>query len=50
MSGMVMQKLNKYGIKKKMFNHIKRLMRKQERKDTSIKFLNGNGITVSDEQ
>ena len=25
-------------------------MRKQEQKDTSIKFLNGSGITVNDEQ
>ena len=33
-----------------MFNHIKRLMRKQEQRDTSIKFLNGSGIIVSDEQ
>ena len=33
-----------------MFNHIKRLIRKQEQKDTSIKFLNGSGITVNDEQ
>ena len=47
---MVMQKLNEDGSKKRMFNHIKRLMRKQERKDTSIKVLNGSGITVSDEQ
>ena len=49
---MVMQKLNEDGSKKRMFNHliIKRLMRKQERKETSIKVLNGSGITVSDEQ
>ena len=33
-----------------MFNHIKRLMRKQEQKDTSIKILNSSGITVNDEQ
>ena len=33
-----------------MFNHIKRLMRKQKQKDTSIKILNGSGITVNDEQ
>ena len=47
---MVMQKLNEDGRKRRMFNHIQRLMRKQERKDTSIKVLNGSGITVSDEQ
>ena len=34
-NGMVMQKLKEDGSRK-MFNHIKRLMRKQERKDTSI--------------
>ena len=34
----------------RMFNHLKRLMRKQVRKDTTIKVLNGSGITVSDEQ
>ena len=33
-----------------MFNHIKRLMRKQELKDTSINILNGSGITVNNEQ
>ena len=33
-----------------MCNHIKRLMRKQEQKDTSMKILNGSGRTVSDEQ
>ena len=33
-----------------MFNHIKRLLRKQEQRDTSIKFLNGSGIIVNDEQ
>ena len=47
---MVMQKLKEDGSKKRMFNHIKRLMRKQEQKDTSIKILNGSGITVNDEQ
>ena len=47
---MVMQKLKEDGSKKGMFNHIKRLMRKQEQKDTSIKILNGCGITVNDEQ
>ena len=46
----VMQKLKEDGSKKRMFNHIKRLMRKQEQKDTSIKILNDNGITVNDEQ
>ena len=49
-NGMVMQKLNEGGIKKKMFKHIKRLMRKQEGKYTSINVLNSRGITVSDEQ
>ena len=44
--GMVMQKLKEDGSKKRMFNHIKRLMRKQVQKDTSIKILNGSGITV----
>ena len=47
---MVMKKLNEDGSTKRMFNHIKRLMRKQKLKDTSIKVLNGSGITVSDEQ
>ena len=47
---MVMQKLKEDGSKKRMFNHIKRLMRKQEQKDTSIKILNSSGITVNDEQ
>ena len=46
----VMQKLKEDGSKKRMFNHIKRLMRKQEQKDTSIKILNSSGITVNDEQ
>ena len=36
------------GSKKRMFNHINRLMRKQEQKDKSIKILNGSGITVND--
>ena len=49
-NGMVMQKLEEDASKKRMFNHIKRLMRKQEEKDTSIKILNGSGITVNDEQ
>ena len=48
--GMVMQILKADGSKKRIFNHIKRLMRKQEPKDTSIKILNGSGITVNDEQ
>ena len=47
-NGMVMQKLKEDGSKKRMCNHIKRLMRKQEQKDTIIKILNGSGITVSD--
>ena len=46
-NGMIMQKLKEHGSKKRMFNHIKR---KQEKKDTSVKILNGSGITVSDEQ
>ena len=49
-NGIVMQKLKEDGSKKRIFNHIKRLIRKQEQKDTSIKFLNGSGITVNDEQ
>ena len=51
-NGMIMQKLKEDGSKKWMFNHmkIKRLMRKQEQKDTSVKILNGGGITVSNEQ
>ena len=49
-NGIVIQKLKEDGSKKRMINHIKRLMRKQEQKDTSIKFLNGSGITVNDEQ
>ena len=35
-NGMVMQKLKEDGSKKMMFNHIKRLMRKQEQKDTIL--------------
>ena len=34
---MVIQKLKEDGSKKRMFNHIKRLMRKQKQKDTSVK-------------
>ena len=49
-NGMVMQKLKEDGSNKRMFNHIKRLMRKQEQNDTSIKILNGSGITVKYEQ
>ena len=49
-NGMVMQKLKEYGSKKRIFNHIKRLMRKPKQKYTSIKILNGRGITVNDEQ
>ena len=47
---MVMQKLKEDGSKKRMFNHIKRVMRKQKQRDKSIKILNGSGITVNDEQ
>ena len=47
---MVICKLNEDGSKKRIFNHIKRLMRNGERKDKSVKVLNGCGITVSDEQ
>ena len=43
-NGIVMQKLKEDGSKKRMFNHIKELMRKKEQRDTSIKFLNGSGI------
>ena len=49
-NGMVMQKLKEDGSKKRMFNHIKRLMKKQQQKDASVKNLNGSGITVNDEQ
>ena len=49
-NGMIMQKLKEDGSKKRIFNHIKRLMRKQKQKDTSFKILNCSGITVSDEQ
>ena len=49
-NGMVTQKLKEDGSKKMMFNHIKRLLRKQDQKDTNIKILNGSGITVIDEQ
>ena len=45
-----MQTLKEDGSKKRMLNHIKRLMRKQELKDPSVKILNGSGITVNDEQ
>ena len=41
-NGIVMQKLKEDGSKKRMLNHIKRLMRKQEQRDTSIKFLKWN--------
>ena len=47
---MIMQKLKEDGSKKRMFNHIKRLKSKHEKKDTSVKIFNGSGITVSDEQ
>ena len=47
---MVMQKLEEDGRRKRMFNNIKRVMRKQEQKDTSSKILSGSGITVSNEQ
>ena len=36
-NGIIMQKLMEDGSKKRLFNHIQRLMRKQEQKDTSIK-------------
>ena len=49
-NSMVMQKLHEDGSKKRMFNHIKRLTRKPGPKDTTIKVVNGSGITVSDEQ
>ena len=45
-----MHKLKEDGSTKRMFNHIKRLMRKHEQKDTSVEILNGSGITVNDEQ
>ena len=46
----VMRKLNIDVSKKRMLNHIKRLMRRQVRKDESIKVLDGSGCTVSDKQ
>ena len=49
-NGLVLHKLKEECSKEGMFNHIKRLMSKQEKKDTSIKILNGSGITVNDEQ
>ena len=49
-NGMVMPKLTEDGSKKRMFNHMKTLMRKREQKDTTIKIFNGSGITVNDEQ
>ena len=48
--GMVMYTLNEDGSEKRMVNHIKRLMRKQEPIGMNIKDVNGSGITVSDEQ
>ena len=47
---MLMKKLKEDGGKKRMFNHIKRLMRKQEQKGTSVNIFYDSGITVSDEQ
>ena len=49
-NGMIMRTLKAHGSKKKMFYHIKRLMKKREQIDTSIKILNGSGIIVNDEQ
>ena len=49
-NSIVMQKLKEYGSNKRMFNHIKKLMRKQEQKDTRVKILNGSRVTVNDEQ
>ena len=49
-NGIVMQKLKEDGSKKMMLNNIKRLMRKQEQRDTSIKFLNGSGIILNAEK
>ena len=49
-NGMIMQKLKDDGSKTRMFNHIKRLMRKEDQKDTSVEILNCSGITVSDDQ
>ena len=37
-NGMAMQKLKEDGSKKRMFNHIKRLMRKQEQKPRVSRF------------
>ena len=49
-NSMIMQKLNEDGSKKRMVNHIKRLMGKQEQKDTSVKILSDSRMHVSDEQ
>ena len=35
-NGMVMQNMKEDGSKKRMFNHIKRLIRKQEQKKTRV--------------
>ena len=49
-NGIIIKKFKEDGSKKMMFNHIKRLMRKQEHQDTSVNILNGSVITVSNEQ
>ena len=49
-NGMVMQILKEDGSNERMFNHVERLMRKQEQKDTNIKILHGSGLTVNDEK
>ena len=49
-NSIVMQKFKEDGSKQRMFNYIKRLMRKHEQRDTSIKFLNSSGKIVNDEQ
>ena len=45
-----MRKLNEDGSKKRLFHHIKRLMRKEERRKKIIKVLNDSGNIVTDEQ
>ena len=47
---MIMSMLNEDGSKKRMFNHINMVMRKEERKNNIIQIFNESGDTVSDEQ
>ena len=49
-NSVVMRMLNEYASKKRMFNHIKMLMRKEERMNGSIQVFNESVDTVSDAQ